>query len=175
MWPWGHAVVAYGVFTLLSILYRRRPLRGAEAVAVVVGSQFPDLIDKPLGWTVALLPSGRSLGHSLITWVVLSAIILFVFSRLDRRHLAPPVIVGYLVGIVTDLSPAVLDGDFSRVTFLLWPVLPSPEFDVEPSILANFGRLQPADLERLLLFSVALIVAHLLLSRLRPPELRASD
>jgi len=175
MWPWGHAILAYGVVTLLMILYRRRSLGGAEAVAVVIGSQIPDLIDKPLGWTLGLLPSGRSLGHSLFTWVVLSALLVLLLRRLDRQSLALPVIGGFLVGILTDVPRAVLAGDFSMATFLLWPVLPSPVYDVEPSILANFARVQPADVERLLLFAGALIGIHLLLSWFRPPERLASD
>lgn len=170
MWPWSHAVVGYVAYTLVVVAVRRRTLRGTEAIAAVVGTQVPDLIDKPLAWTLAVLPGGRSLGHSLFTWVLVSVLLLVVARRLDRSHLAPAVAVGYLTGILTDLQPAVLDGDFSRATFLLWPVLPSPESDVEPSLLANLGRLQPGELEQVVLLMVALVGGHLLLSRLRPDE-----
>lgn len=57
MWPWGHVGAGYLVYTLLRRHTGERPA-GAAVLALAVGTQFPDLVDKPLGWTVGLLPGG---------------------------------------------------------------------------------------------------------------------
>ena len=41
-------------------------------LALAIGTQLPDLIDKPLTYQFAVLPSGRSLGHSLFFAAVLN-------------------------------------------------------------------------------------------------------
>lgn len=145
MWPWEHAVVGYLAFTILSLGVRRRPPSTPEAVVVAIGTQLPDLVDKPLGWTLGVLPGGRTLGHSLVTFVVLGAVVGVVTRRLGRQSLALPLLVGYLVGILTDLPMAVLHGDVSRATFLVWPLRPSPHYPLEQSFLAHLGQLEHAD------------------------------
>ena len=65
MWPWGHLAVGYLVYSGLS-RWRFGRLPGSVAtLAVALGTQLPDLVDKPLAWTVNVLASGRSLAHSL--------------------------------------------------------------------------------------------------------------
>ena len=88
MWPWEHAAVAYLCWAALD----RRAARseGAAVVAVLVGSQFPDLIDKPLSWVFQVLPTGQSLAHSLLFALPLIGLVVALdsgehFSRLHPR------------------------------------------------------------------------------------------
>lgn len=58
MWPWGHAAIGYLLFSMDTRLrYGRRP-GGPATILLFFGTQFPDLVDKPLAWTLPLLPSG---------------------------------------------------------------------------------------------------------------------
>jgi len=139
MWPWGHAAVAYLVLTVLAQIHRQELPRRDETVVVLVASQLPDIIDKPLAWTVGVLPTGRSLGHSLLTALVLIAFVAVLAHRHDRHSLAMAFGIGYITHLLTDLPSAVLAGDFSRATFLLWPLLPSPVYATEPSFTAHLS------------------------------------
>lgn len=154
MWPWGHAAVA---FVVLWMLARVRALGRARAndaspslgefpgmgrraiVAVLVGSQLPDLVDKPLAWELSVLPTGRSLGHSLLFAVPVIAVVLVVARRRERAFAGVAFGVGYLTGILTDVPGEVFSGEFSRATFLVYPLLPLPAYDQEPSLLAHLG------------------------------------
>jgi len=104
----------------------RRPPGEAEAIAAVLGSQLPDLIDKPLGWRTSLLPSGHSMAHS------------------DRRRpygcrrLPPraPVRSGgrgsaafslaYLVHLPADVVYPMVLGRSPNLAFLFWPFVDIP-------------------------------------------------
>ena len=63
MWPWGHLGVAYLLYSLYSRGRFRRPPRPEPTLAVVFGSQFADLVDKPLAW--GLGPPRRSNARTL--------------------------------------------------------------------------------------------------------------
>lgn len=165
MWPWGHAAVGYVLFTVLSIGYRRRPLTGTEAVVVAAGTQIPDLIDKPLSWTFDILPTGRTLGHSLLVWAVVATLVLAVAHRFGRERIAVLVLGGYFVGAITDVPPAALS-DFSQATFLAWPVLPSPVYEAEPSVLYHLGQFGTDELVEVPLVVLALISVQFVLSKL---------
>jgi hypothetical protein len=158
MWPWGHAVVGYLALASVTGWLRHELPRRDEVILVLVATQLPDLIDKPLAWVWGVLPSGRSLGHSLLTAVLLLALVTYVSSRYDRRALALPFGVGYLSAIVTDLPPTIWH-DPSRAAFLLWPLLPSPEYETEPTVEAHLATLELSlSLVAQLTFTLALSV-----------------
>ncbi|MFC6733994.1 MULTISPECIES: metal-dependent hydrolase [unclassified Haladaptatus] len=130
MWPWGHLAVGYLSYSL-GARWRDASLRGHEALAVAFGTQFPDLVDKPLGWDLALLPSGRSLAHSLITALVVIAIVVAIARRFDRERVAWVFSLGYLSHLAADgFQPFVL-GQFEFLTYLGWPLLPLPPYENE--------------------------------------------
>lgn len=146
MWPWGHAAVGYLTFIVLLAVRRRRGPTKLEIVAVLFGTQFPDLVDKTFAWIVPLLPSGRSLGHSLLTWATVLMVAAALRSRADRltndATLLSGFAIGYLLAIVTDLPTAVLVGDFSQATFLFWPITPAPTYGTEPSLVEQFQSIR---------------------------------
>jgi len=131
MLPWGHLAVGYLVYSLGVRLRHGVPPEGPAVIALAVGTQLPDLIDKPLAWTFEILPSGRSLGHSLLFVVLLGVIVWTVGKRYNRRSAAGAFLVGYLSHMVVDVLPAVRAGQWEIVGALLWPLLPVYEYPGE--------------------------------------------
>lgn len=158
MWPWGHLAVGYLGYVGWA-RYRGVSQEPLAVVAVAVGTQFPDLIDKPLAWTVPVLPSGRSLAHSALTASLILFTIHRVSKRFNRQRSATAFAIGYLTHIFSDLGPqtitGLLTGDVSQLqwtTYLLWPILPAPPypndssfaehltaFALDPFVAAQFG------------------------------------
>jgi len=166
MWPWGHLAVGYLCYVAWTHIRgtNQRPL---AVFAVVFGSQFPDLIDKPLAWTVPVLPSGRSLAHSLLTAACILAVGYYVSQRFNRTEVCVAFGIGYLTHIIGDLGPRVigglLTGDFTQLqwaTYLLWPLLPAPPYPNDDSFLAHFTAftIDPFVAAQLGLFGIAVIV-----------------
>lgn len=131
MWPWGHAAVGYLCYSALRLARGRDlPVAWAPVLAVGVGTQFPDLVDKPLAWEFGLLSAGRSLAHSLVILLPLLAL-LWAWVGDGKRHLVAAFGVGLLSHPLADALYPTLDGRFRTLGFFLWPLLPLPTY--EPS------------------------------------------
>ena len=150
MLPWGHLSVAYICY--VGWLKLRDDVEGTRLtlLAVAVGSQFPDLVDKPLAWTVAVLPSGRSLAHSLITAAVVLTVGYWIGCRIEREAEVTAFGIGYVSHSVADLSPWVLIGlaqgnlaQLQEITYLLWPFLRAKPYLLDPSFLKVALSLRP--------------------------------
>lgn len=121
MWPLGHAAVAYLGYAGL------RRARGTAApelgvvLALLVGSQLPDLVDKPLSWGVGVLPTGRSLAHSLVVLLPLLAVGLLVAARWERPEYGIAAGLGAVLHVLADSLPSLWTDE--GVAFLLWPLL----------------------------------------------------
>lgn len=126
MWPWDHLAVGYLVVSLWRRSRSRRPPREAEAIAVVVGSQFPDMIDKPLGWGTNLLPSGHSLAHSLTVAAPTSVLVYLIARRLDRGDVGVAFALAYLSHLPADVVYPMVLGRSPNVAFLFWPIVDIP-------------------------------------------------
>jgi hypothetical protein len=155
MLPWGHAAVAY---LLLSggRRYRGRPMTGLATVTVLVASQLPDLIDKPLSWHLAVLPNGRTLAHSLLTGSLVLAVLVAILLALGvTRRRITPLVVGFLshpladaVGSIVSLEPALLAS-------LAWPILPAIEYEGPESVIGILAAHDP--LAPMFLFQLGLV------------------
>ncbi|EMA58514.1 metal-dependent hydrolase, partial [Halorubrum lipolyticum] len=110
--------------------------------------QLPDLIDKPLAWTFGLIPSGRSLAHSLVFLAGLSVIVWLLATRSGRRPEAGAFLVGYLTHVLADVLPAALAGEWAKLGTLLWPITPVFRYpdELDRSIIGFFLELRPAEL-----------------------------
>lgn len=152
MWPWGHLAFAYLLHsTFAHVRYRRRPTWPGVALAAL-GSQVPDLIDKPLAWTFGVLPSGRSLGHSFLVGTVIVVVAVALLRRYELR--GQPFALGYYSHLLGDSIRPVLGGEFSDLAFLLWPF-----FEVETGEGPSVGivrHLLNAQLEGTVLFDLGL-------------------
>ena len=129
MWPWEHLAVGYLCYSLYAHVRFRRAPRSLPAVAVAVGTQFPDLVDKPLAWSFEVLPSGHSLAHSALVAVPVALLAVFVGRRASRERgaVGTAFAVGYLSHLPGDaLYPLVL-GHPPNIDFLLWPLVPVAE------------------------------------------------
>ncbi|OIB57442.1 metal-dependent hydrolase [Natrialba sp. SSL1] len=161
MWPWGHLAVAYLLYTAYTqYRFDRRP-RVLPLLALAIGSQFPDLIDKPLAWSVDVLPGGRTLGHSLLFAALLIPAVLLVADRLDRRDVGIAFLIGHVSHLVADLPPSVLRGDRSGTEYLLWPLVEQPPEDPVDGLLdaiLNYYALGPYEWFQFGLFAAAILV-----------------
>jgi hypothetical protein len=141
MWPWGHLGGAYLLWAGLGRLTTTQQTT-AGTWALVLGSQFPDLVDKPLAWSFDLLPNGRSLSHSILIGVGLLALVALCVSYFGRRDVGIGFGVGYLVHLGGDAFYPVINGEMSALRFLFWPVLPPIEYETAQSFVAHFAQLQ---------------------------------
>jgi membrane-bound metal-dependent hydrolase YbcI (DUF457 family) len=158
MWPPGHLAVAY------LLLSWNRWVRGDSAVtagtmlALGVGSQLPDLFDKPLAWAFAL-PSGRTFGHSLLFVLPLTVVCFLLARRSDQPELGTAASVGLLSHVAVDAVPALWDPRTS-LTFLLWPLVSTTPYDEPfpglPELVIDSAS------DPYLLFEIALVVVALL-------------
>ena len=167
MWPWGHLAVAYLCYIAVVRLRGKGEQTLPILVAVALGSQFPDLVDKPLAWSFTLLPSGRSFAHSLLTAALVLGIVYWLARRHQRDEVAVAFGISYLSHSLVDLGPEVvvglLQGDLSYLqwtTYLLWPLLPAPPYPSDSSFLEHFlaFNFDPYVLTQFGLFGVALAV-----------------
>ena len=142
MWPWGHFVVGYVCYSLSVHVRRKRGPDGWGALAAAFGTQFPDLIDKPLAWSLHLLPSGRSLAHSLLTATIVLAAVYLYSRRRERSELSVAFAVGYLSHLVGDAIGPFLVGDYVYLSFLGWPLLPPPPYGDEGGFLSHFAAIE---------------------------------
>ena len=124
MWPWEHFALGYLVTSLLWRVWGRR-IDGWVVACVGFGTQFPDIVDKTLALYVNLLPSSRSLAHSALTAAPLSVFVLTVAVHKRRLDWGVAFVLAYLSHLFGDALPRVLEGYYSGLSFLLWPVLPA--------------------------------------------------
>ena len=121
MWPLGHAAVAYLVYSLVTRMRGNRPPKRVPVIILLVASQFPDLVDKPLAWYVGALPTGRTLAHSLLVLVPLTLGVYLLARRYDRVEYAIAFGIGVLSHALLDALPALWGG--TDPGFLLWPLV----------------------------------------------------
>ncbi len=140
--PVTHGAVAYllyvayvGVRGVLSETVRTRRLPATWAfVPLAIGSQFPDLVDKPLAYW-GLLVSGRSLAHSVFSLVILGVAVGIlvrddsnsIVSRLPSRlrtTVPTAFAIGYGGHLLGDAYQGLFAGELFSVRFLVYPVYP---------------------------------------------------
>jgi len=139
MWPWGHAGFGY---LLARAVGPTEHVRGVHLVALLLGTQFPDLIDKPLAWSFAVLPSGRSLAHSLFTLAIVVGAAWLVCRRYERASLAGVFGIGYASHLLGDALNAIVSLEWQYLTFLVWPLQPLPPYQRDSSFVAHFQSFQ---------------------------------
>lgn len=142
MWPWGHAALGYLLYVVYVWTRTREPPTGPGVVALLVGTQAPDLIDKPLAWYVGVLDYGRSLAHSVLTGGLILLVVVWYLRRRGHRELAAAFAIGYLSHLVGDSYTFVLAGTYEHLAFLVWPLLPIPGAETElEGLFAHLARL----------------------------------
>jgi hypothetical protein len=125
---------------LSRLLSTDRKPQAAPVLLLAVGTQFPDLIDKPLADVVDVLPSGRSLGHSLVFTLVLFLGVYILAQRYDGIPEAIAFGIGHLIHVLVDAMPDIVAGQWARLRFLGWPLIPAYQYtaDVEGRVITEY-------------------------------------
>lgn len=143
MWPWAHAALGYLCYTLyLRGRFDARPA-GLPVVALGLGTQLPDLIDKPLAWYVDVLPYGRSFAHSVLTGGLVLLAVAVLLERRGELASAVAFAIGYLSHLLGDAYASVVTADWADLAFLVWPLLPIPNVESElEGVLAHLRNIE---------------------------------
>lgn len=125
MLPWGHVAVGYITYSLgIRGRYGCQP-GGLHTIALVVATQLPDIIDKPLTTWLGVLPSGRSLGHSLLFVLLIGTVFWLLAEHAGLTGVAGGFLVGLLSHIVADAIGPMWDGRWAELGYLFWPLTPA--------------------------------------------------
>jgi hypothetical protein len=122
MWPWEHLAVGYLLYALYARVHLGRPPSAAATLALAFGTQFPDLVDKPLGWGLGVLPDGV-FAHSLFVAVPVVLVVAVLATRRDRAATGWGFGFGYLSHLPGDAMYGVLFGNDPSFGFMFWPVV----------------------------------------------------
>jgi|GEM_PF-72050 hypothetical protein len=127
--PWGHLAFGYLVYSLGQRAVRRRPPTDLPTIALVVGTQLPDLVDKPLNWWFGVF-DGRGAGHSLLVMGPCCLLVYLLARRYGYGRLAGGFVTGVLTHLFSDAWLPILAGDIQiGAPYLLWPLLPAPTYE----------------------------------------------
>lgn len=137
MWPWEHLAAGYLAYSLLVHLTRGRAPHGRLTMAaLVVGTQFPDLVDKPLAWAFHVLPSGTSLAHSVFFAVPFALVVIAISRATHRPDAGTAFTIGYLLHLPADVLYVWFYGTPIGWSGLLWPLASKPA-QQSPGLLEN--------------------------------------
>jgi len=126
MWPWEHLAVGYLAYSALVRLLTGETPGDRDALVLVLATQLPDLVDKPLAWWLGALPSGLSLAHSLVFGLPVCLLVVALARRLGDPAVGLAYCVGYGSHLVGDaVYPLLTDGHL-RLAFLAWPLVEQP-------------------------------------------------
>jgi len=158
MWPWAHAAAGYLLYSLYLRYRDALPPLGPAAVALAVGTQLPDLVDKTAAWYLAVLPTGRSLTHSLLVVVPVAVTVAWYARRRGYGTEGTAFAVGLLSHPLADGVNSFVSAEWQFLAYLAWPLMPTPAYDGPESIVARFLMLEPTPffLFELLMTAVAL-------------------
>ncbi|MFB6224818.1 MAG: metal-dependent hydrolase [Haloarcula sp.] len=157
MYPAGHFLLAAVPLTAYTVARWRRLPSGPMVLLLLVATQLPDIIDKPLAWTFAILPSGRMLAHSLVVSLPVLTVIVLLAVRRGYGRYAVVFSAGYLSHIAGDFYPIVrLGTEYYFFPNLFWPLLTA-----NPDRTPSFAAHSP---DSLLSLTVPLIVFGLAVS-----------
>ncbi|MFB6163754.1 MAG: metal-dependent hydrolase [Haloarculaceae archaeon] len=128
MWPWGHAAVGYLLYSPLVRLWRGRTPAASEVLALGIGTQLPDLVDKPLAWVFGVFPQGYSVAHSVFVAVPVGVAVAALAARRDRPALGVALTLGYWSHLVADVGFALAVGEPRPAARVLWPLVTLPAY-----------------------------------------------
>ncbi|WP_396611646.1 metal-dependent hydrolase [Haloferax sp. S1W] len=161
MYPVGHLALGYLCYAAVAWLSDRQLPHGLTLLVLAIGTQAPDLVDKPLVF-LGVLPSGRSFGHSLLFVLPALAILAKRTAHTDFERHARAFIIAVLSHFVGDTYLLALRGEWAALRFLLWPVFPAidyPADDIPPWVrLLDLGADSPEMQFQYLLFAVAVVL-----------------
>lgn len=173
MWPWEHLAAGYLVYSLGARVLGRDPPTDWGVVALGIGTQLPDLVDKPLSWGLGWVPSGYAVAHSAFVAVPLGVLVLGAGWRVGHRRPAVAFVVGNWAHLLADVLIPLRNGNPVLPSRVLWPVAEASPYETDLGLargvayllefLAALSTMAPARLLVLYLFLPAALVAVWLL------------
>ena len=120
MFPLGHAAFGYLVSVVLAWSNDVRSPDGPRLAALLVGTQFPDLVDKQLGY-LRMTNNGRTGLHSV--FVALPLVV--ALRRVDvlPNDVVDAFAVGYASHLVGDVLRPISERQWRGLQFLFWPLV----------------------------------------------------
>lgn len=131
MWPWGHLAFGYLLYSLASrVTFGEAPV-GGPTLVLAIATQIPDLVDKPLSWSLRVFETGYGAAHSVFVAVPTIAAAMLVAHHLDRHHYGLAFGVGYASHLFADVALAAVLSKRFVVSRVLWPVLQMPGYETQ--------------------------------------------
>ena len=139
MWPWEHLAFGYACLSLFSRARWGEAPSCGPAVAVAFGSVLPDLVDKPLSWSLGLFPAGYSVAHSAFVAAPLASLALALAARARRWRVGVAFVVGYWLHLLADVFNPLRSGGGLAVHKVLWPLVALPPYETDLGLAARTG------------------------------------
>ena len=131
MQPHEHFLLALLPISAYVVLRHRRLPTGYTVLTVLLATQLPDVIDKPLS-TFGVIPSGRMIAHSIIITLPLLSVCVILAAHYRQANRAMVFSLAYLAHIAGDFYPILWKGtDLYYFPNLFWPLMTAKP-DTEP-------------------------------------------
>lgn len=137
MWPWEHLAFGYLAYSLALRSAGRRP-RGGPVLLLALGTQLPDLIDKPLGWQFDVFATGVGAAHSVLVAGPVLVLLLAGAVRTDRTRYGFAFVTGYASHLVGDVLNALRRGAPPEFGKVLWPAVQYPDYARDLDLFGRF-------------------------------------
>ena len=173
MYPHGHFLLVALPLCLYSMIRYQRLPRGQTLAVVLVATQLPDVIDKPLSWIFGVLPSGRMFAHSLVIAIPVLTVVWLVATHRGFGRSAGLFSVAYLSHIAGDFYPVIwLGTDYYSFPNLFWPLLAAT-----PDENTSLAAYVPSDVTSVVvpLCVFLLIIGYIAVDLVRYPPKFLSD
>ncbi|WP_324756976.1 metal-dependent hydrolase [Haloarcula sp. GH36] len=132
MFPTAHLALALIPVVAFALVRDRRIPSTSLVGLCAVGSQFPDLIDKPLAHVFHLIPSGRVFMHSLPFAIPLSLLVGWYALETHRLRAGAVFVFAYGTHVLADNWTGLTDGNPELPPDLLWPFVQPVQRPVVP-------------------------------------------
>lgn len=151
-----HGAVAYLCYRLLYLGSERSFCTDGVIVWLIAGALFPDVIDKPLSFLLATLPS-RGVMHSLLLTCIIIVSGWYLTAGTSRSTSWTAFTIGYLSHLAADLVDFLFIPE-ETFLFLFWPIISDYHSIETPEGLLALVTLTPYVLGQIVLSLIAVVL-----------------
>ena len=126
MWPWGHLALGYLLYSPAVHLLRRRAPAPGPVLLLALGTQLPDLVDKPLAWVFHVAPSGYAVAHSAYVALPVGLAVVALARHRERGRLGVAFTLGWWSHLVGDVLLGLVLGNPYALDRVRWPLVTLP-------------------------------------------------
>lgn len=140
MWPLGHAAIGYLCYRFATRVRFGGPPSYGPVLALAVGTQFPDLVDKPPAWFLDAVHSSSGPGHSVVVLGALTVGLACCLRPYERSEYAVAFGVGAVAHALVD-AVEVLWNPYVSAGPLFWPLATVSRSPVVDSLFEPLAEL----------------------------------